>query len=125
MSNIRNEVYNQWVDGNYGRPILLSAVSLATAQLLHTAVNDPDYFDEIWIWGNGLDSALTLVAIGFGGLAVGDLQYANIPAQGSGAWCIIPAWRLAGGLPVYGFGNRSASCNLKLQVNRTRKVTTA
>lgn len=126
MANYHNQVWNEWPDVNSGRQILLSgSPDIAHSQLLYTVVNDPDYFDDIWIWGTGLDGVQTLVGIGFGGLAAGDLTYANIPARGSGPWAILPGWSLGGGLPIYGFGDRSASCTLKIQVRRTRKVTTA
>lgn len=126
MPNYHNQVWNEWIDVNKGRPILLSgAPALVNAQLLYTVTADPDYFDEVWIWGTGLDSALTTVTIGFGGLAIGDLIASNVPLRGNGPWCIIPGWRLGGGLPIYGYGDRSASCTLKIQINRNRKVTTA
>lgn len=123
--SVRNEVWDVPADASIsGRPILISAVTAATAQLLHTATNDADTFDEIWIWGFSLSGATVLATIGFGSNAnAGDQVSATIPANTSGPWCLIPGWRLQGGLPVYGYAALSGAMGVKVQVNRTLKVT--
>jgi len=49
-----------------GKPIQVTATSLATAQTIHTAIAGTSAWDEIWLWVTNVQSTAASISISFG-----------------------------------------------------------
>lgn len=124
MSTITNQIWPVHPDFSvFGAPIQLSS-ALTPGILLHTCIGTADMMDEVWLWAMNTSGADNTINITIGGTGmpyrVRSLITNNAPPK-----CLIPGWRLSGGLPVYGFLETAGNnLSVMLNVNRMLKVTT-
>lgn len=94
---------------------------VATATLgttLHTAVAGTANFDEIWIWAYNHSAAAVDLTIEFGGATSPGLIVQGSVASKSGAFLIIPGWRLQNSLVITAFASVASVVSCMINVNR-------
>lgn len=118
MTRISREFLSESTNGRY---VNITA-SGSPGNVIHTAINDGNQKDEVWLWGvtnAGTDSS---VVIEWGGQDdVADVLNVGVPA-GNGEQLLVAGRSLAGGLEVRAYTNHAiatvSGLNIGGHVNR-------
>jgi len=100
-----------------GRPILVAA-SGSPGTALHTGVSGTQSMDEVWIWANNNHTGDVNLTIEFGATGVPDnATICSVPYK-SGAFLIVPGWRVNNTGVVRAYTSVANVLNCSVNVNR-------
>lgn len=120
MTGFTNKIWPVHPDFSaFGAPIQISA-AVIPGILLHTTVGVADYMDEVWLWAVNTSGADNTINITFGGTGM-PYRIRCLIANASPPKCLIPGWRMSGGLPIYGY-LETAGNNLSVMLNINRML---
>jgi len=112
MTRISREFLSESTNGRY---VNITA-SASPGNIIHTAINDGNQKDEVWLWGVTNAGTNSSVIIEWGGLDdVEDIMSVGIPAA-NGEQLLMAGRTLAGGLEIRAYTNHAVATTSGLNI---------